>query len=185
MAKAVEGRRVAPVRHHGRLGQVADIQNDGDTVNIADVGAIGPFGKDVGIVHPKTRIELGGHTCGWSVTVPDTRARIPPPTHFLWLGRVADIDDAIELIVLRISGGEISRPAGHMHVLTVDKPQTMYTPRVRPRGIEMGNQPGGFRRGNIEEIKTRRLCTDIFCLISHRHDIAHDVQRIRPHLRVW
>src|SRR5215471_7605492 len=142
MAKTVERGRVPPVRHQHGLGRVADIQNDRATVDVADVGTVRPLGVHVDVMHPKTRIELCRHPCRWGYTVTLTRSGIPPPADFRRLRRRADIDDTIELIVIRMRGGEIGRPTGHMYVLTVDKPQTMHAPRVRTRGIEMGDKPG-------------------------------------------
>jgi hypothetical protein len=79
---------------------------------------------------------------------------------------------------------EVRGAARHVHEFAVDEPQRVHAARMRPGGIEMGNELWLLRHADVEQVEPRGRQSCALCLIGDGHHIADDVERIRAHLGV-
>src|SRR5258706_189015 len=118
---------------------VGNVEDHGTAVDIADISAVRPLRENVGVVCAKARIELGVESRWWRRTVAFARTRQPPAADLGWPLVVADVDDAVELVVERMPRLKVRGAARHVHEFAVDEPQRVHAARMPPGGIEMGN----------------------------------------------
>ena len=109
------------------------------------------------------------------------RARHPPAPDLFRLRRIAHIENLVALVVERMRRLEIRRTGRHVHVIAVAEPQLMHAARIRTGAVDEGDALRIFRHRNVEQLEARRLLPDLLALISDRHDVADDLQRIRAH----
>ena len=121
---------------------------------------------------------------GGATLSPCPRAGHPPAADFDRFCRIAHVDAAVELVVGRIGRNEIARARRAMHVFAVAEPQLMHAARMRPRAVEERDRFRIFRLGNVEQFEARRLHIFLLGLISHRHQVAAGLQRVRAHIGV-
>src|SRR5580658_7097731 len=98
------------------------------------------IGPHLCLMRPVTVVELGmalGQTIR-KAGVALTRTRIPPTAHFARVSRVAQVQDHIKLVVVRIGGIKISGAGGEVRELAVDEPNAMDAARVGSGGVEEG-----------------------------------------------
>ena len=176
-------RRIAPVRDELWSRLVGDVEDHRAAGDVADIGAVGPLRKDVGVVRAKARVELRMARKGRR-GVAHARARQPPAPHLFGLRALAHVDDAVELVVGGIVRLEIRRARSHVHVLAVDEPHRVHAARVGTRGVEMRNELRIFRRADVEEVEARGLGVHGACLVRDRHGVADHVERVGAHLGV-
>src|SRR6267142_531103 len=174
---------IVPPAQHARPGHVRDVQDDRSAVDIADPRAIGPARIDVRVVGAVAGVELR-MTRRRRLRVAVTRAGEPPAPHLDGTRGLADIDDTVELIVLRIAGLEVRRTAGQMQVSAIDEPQVVHAARVRPGGVEERDRARLARIGHVEELDARRLHANPARLIRDDQQIAHEVQVVGAHVAV-
>ena len=175
---------MVPVRHHLDVGRVADVEHDGATVDVTHVGTVGPLGEDIGVVGTEASVELGRQARRRGRHIALARAGVPPATLFIGLGRVGDVDDAVDLVVLGVARLEVRRARGDVHGLAVHEPDRMHTPRMRARAVEVRKQARLFRLTDVVDVEAGRLGTELLDLAGHHHDVAHHVQRVGAHLHV-
>ena len=102
-------------------------------VDIAEIGAVGPLGIDVGVVRAEAGVGTLRMALRRRLAVALLRAGQPPAADLDRLGGVLDVDDPVELVVLRDGSAEVGRAGAHMDVFAVGKPQLMDAARVRAR----------------------------------------------------
>src|ERR1700722_6864154 len=98
------------------------------------------IGPHLGLMRPVAIIEFRmalGQTIR-KAGVALARSWIPPAAHFARMPRIAQIQDHIKLIVVRIRGIEVRRPRSQVRELAVDEPHTMDAARIWSRRIEEG-----------------------------------------------
>src|SRR2546422_74686 len=119
-------------------------------VDVADPGPVGPAGVDVGVVGAKSGVELRVTSRGrLRVAVPRTGQ--PPATDLDRMRDLPDVDDAVELVVLRVPGLEVRRSARQMQIGAIDEPQMVHAPRMGPGGVEERDRPRLARVRHVEE----------------------------------
>ena len=109
------------------------------------------------------------------------RARIPPAPDFGRLGRVAHVDDGIDLVVLRVTRREIRRAAGAVDIFAVDEPKRVHAARMGTGAVEEGYRLGILRIGDIEQVDAGGLFASDGRLIGDCQKVAGHLQRIRAH----
>jgi hypothetical protein len=135
-------------------------------------------------VRTKARSVLRIETLRRGRAVAFARAGQPQAPRLHRLGRVAHVDDAIELIVVAMPGLEIGGAARHVHEFAVDEPQRMHSARMRSRRIEVRDALRPFGHRDVEQLEAGRSESRLLRLIRDRHRVAYDVERIRAHLRM-
>ena len=118
----------------------------------------------------------------WRHAVAFTRAGQPPAADFRRLGRIAHVEDPVELIVVRMRRREIGRAGREVHVFAVAEPELVHAARIRPRAIEERDRFRIFRLGDVEQLEAGRLEPNLLRLVGHRHDVVGDLERIRTHV---
>ena len=165
------------------MRHVRDVEHDRPAVDVADPGAVRPARIDVRVVGAEPGVELRmASRRGLGVAV--ARAGQPPAADLDRLRRLPDVDDPIELIVLRIARLEVRRAGGQVQVGPVDEPQVVHAPRVRPGGVEERDRARLARVGHVEELDSGRLHADPAGLVGDDQEVAHDVQVVRAHVAV-
>ena len=112
------------------------------------------------------------------------RARHPPAADFDRLRRIAHVNAAVELIVLRMGRREIARARRAMHVFAVAEPELVHAARMRARAVKEPDRFRIFRLGNVEHLDAGRLQIFLRRLIGDRHQVAAGLQRVRAHIGV-
>src|SRR5207237_1970603 len=82
------------------------------------------------------------------------RPRQPPAADLDRARRVADVDDAVELIVIVMPWCEIRGAARHVDELAIDEPQGMHAARMRPRRVEVRNKLRLIRDADVEQFES-------------------------------
>ena len=103
------------------------------------------------------------------------------------LGRtrgLPDIDDAVELIVLRIARLEVGRAAGQVQIGPVDEPQMVHAARMRAGGVEERDRAGLAGIGHVEELDAGGLHAGPGRLVRDHQQITHEVEVVRAHVAV-
>src|SRR5690606_30944903 len=136
---------------------------------------------DVGVVRAVARVELG-HAPDRRLAVAFARAGIPPAADLGRLRRVAHVDDAVELVVLRVARLEVRRAGSHVDRLAVDEPQAVRATRVRPGGVEVHDRARLLGLAYVEQLEPRRLHADLLGLVGNGQDVARDLERVGAHL---
>ena len=98
--------------------------------------------------------------------------------------RIAHVDNAVKLIIVRMGRGKVGRTGRHVHGLAIDEPYGVDTARVRSRRIEMRDEARYLGRADIENVEPGRLQAWIPGLVRHDHCVADNIQRIRAHPRM-
>ena len=168
------GRRIGPLRDLLRIGLVGNIEHEHAAVDIGEVAAVRPLRIDVGVVGAEALVDRMPRRRPDVVALP--RAGHPPAADLDGLRRIAHVDAAIELVVLRMRRREIARARRAVHVFAVAEPQLVHAARMRPRAIEERNRFRIFRLGNIEQLEAGRLQILLRGLIGHRHHVAAGLQ---------
>ena len=128
------GRRIGPVRDHLRIGFVLDVHHEHAAVDVAEIEPVRPLRIDVGVVRAIALVErvarrrrdvVGGAGAGH-----------PPAADLDRLRRIAHVDAAVELVVVRMARLEVGRARRHVHVFAVAEPQLMHAARGRARAVE-------------------------------------------------
>ncbi len=110
------GRRIGPVRDHLRVGLVLDVHHEHAAVDVAEVEPVRPLRVDVGVVRAIALVER--MTRRRRDIVGRARARHPPAADFVRLRRIAHVDAAVELVVVRVARFEVGRartPCARIH----------------------------------------------------------------------
>src|SRR5439155_12074187 len=110
-----KGRRILPADDKFWMRLVGNVEDHRTAVDIADVGTVRPLRKNVGVVCAKAGIELWIEPPRRRRVIAFARSRQPPASHLGRLRRVANVDDAVELIVVRMPWLEVGGTARHMH----------------------------------------------------------------------
>ena len=111
-------------------------------------------------------------------------ARHPPAADLDRLRRIAHVDAAVELVVVRVARLEVRRAGRHVHVFAVAEPQLMHAARMLARAVEEGDRARLLRHRDVEQLEPGRLLADLLRLVGDRHDVAGDVERVRAHMRL-
>ncbi len=114
------------MRHHFDIALVGDIQHKCAAIDVTHIRAIGTIRKHIGVVCAKACVEFLGETLWWWRLIAFACTGIPPTAHFNWLGRIRDIQNAIELVIQWIARLKISRARRHMQIVAIDKPHRMH-----------------------------------------------------------
>jgi len=176
------GRRIGPLRNFLRIGFVGNVQNEHAAVDIGEIATVAPLRIDVGVVGAVALVDRVAWRRHDIVAL--TRARHPPAADFDRLRRVADIDTAVELVVVWIGRHEIARTGRAMDEFAIAEPKLMHSARMRAGAIEKRNRFRIFRLGNIEQFKAGGLKVLLRRLVSDRHHVAARFQRVRAHIGV-
>ena len=112
------------------------------------------------------------------------RAGQPPTPDLRGTRGLADVDDAVALIVLRIAGREVRGAPAQVDVGAVHEPEVMDTAGVRPRGIEEGDGARAPGVADVEDLEPRRLEADPGRLVGDDEEVAGEIQRVRAHVGV-
>ncbi len=182
VAETVVGRRVRPARDQPRPRAVGNIDHHGAAVEVAEIAAVGALGIDVGVVRAKAGVEFRRQALRRRRIVAFHGARQVPASERQRLRRVAHVDDAVDLVVLRIARLELRVGASHVHRGAVDEPQRMAAPRRRARGVEERDRARLLRHADVEQLEARRLQAEARHLVGDRHQIARGLERIGAHL---
>ena len=118
----------------------------------------------------------GGGAC-----VANARARHPPAPGLLRRARIAHVEDLVALVVELIVRDEVAGARGHVHVFAVAEPELMHTARLVAGAVDERDRLRFFGHRNIEQFEARRLLPRLLHLISDRHDVAGDFERIGAH----
>jgi hypothetical protein len=112
------------------------------------------------------------------------RAGHPPAADLDRLRRIALVNAAVELFVLRMGRREIPRARRAVDVFAVAEPELMHAARMRAGAIEEPDRFRILRLGNVEHLETGRLQVLLRGLIGNRHQVAAGLERIGAHVGV-
>ena len=139
------------MRDHAWPREIGDREDHGPAVDITEISPVRPFRIHIRVVGPVTCVaDVEGSRMSrrhWSF-IPIMRARIPPAAKFRRLGRIRDVDGAVELIVEEIARRNLRSAGRHMHRPAVHEPQLVNAARERARAV-------------VERDPTRRLGCEI------------------------
>jgi hypothetical protein len=112
------------------------------------------------------------------------RAGQPPAPDLDRPRGLADVHDAVALIVLRVARLEIGGAAGDVDVGAVHEPEMVDATGVRSGGVEERHGAGLAGVGDVEDLEAGRLQPDRLGLIGDDEQIAGKVERVRAHVAV-
>ena len=98
------------------------------------------------------------------------------------LDGIAHVEDPVALIVQRMGRREIGGAAAQMDELAVAEPELVHAARMRSGAVDEGDRFRIFRHRNVEQFEAGGLQSLLLGLVGDRHDIAGDLQRVRPHV---
>ena len=180
MHEAGVGRRVGPGRDFLRVRLVGNVEDVHAAVDIGEVAAVRPLRIDVAVVRAVALVERVARRRRHVVAL--LRARHVPAAELDRLRRIAHVDAAIELVVLRMRRHEVRRARRHVHVFAVAEPELMHAARMRARAVEERDRFRIFRIGDVEQLHAGRLQALLLGLVGDRHQVAAGFQRVRAHV---
>ncbi len=145
---------------------------------------------DLRLVGPITRIDLAiarRQTSG-QARITTASPRVPPAADFSRLSRIAEINDDVDLMIVRMGRVEIRLAGRHMDELAIDEPQAMGTLRIgarcvekrEPQVLQRSGPANAFDIRNIQHPESRRLFSFCIGLIRHHEQVASQSERIAP-----
>ena len=156
-------------------------------VDIAEIGAVGPL-RDrrwcCAARKPASNLCRDGARAAARRRLRACRAATSGPTSTGFDG-IAHVDDAVELVVLRVARLEVRR-AGAMWTYSPSTNHSWWTPReCGPEASKNEIDFGVFGHADVEQFEARRLsCRACLHLVGDRHQVADDLERVGAHLRL-
>src|SRR5215470_3528649 len=172
-----------PVSDRLRPRLVRDVEDPGAAIDHPYISAIGPLGIDVGVVGADAGVEARVAPRRQRL-VALARARDPPAAELRGFGGVADVDDAVGLVVAGVARLKIGRATRAMDGLAVDEPDLVNATRMWARAVEETDRAWLLGLRDIEELDPCRGHAHGRGLVGNRHDIAADLKGIGAHLPV-
>ena len=170
-----------PMPDHLRRSDIRNVENHRAAVDIPDIRAVRPVRIHVGVVRTPAGVELRMPRDRRRV-VALARAGIPPAAQLAWLGRVADVDRAIELVVAQVAGREVRRAGGAMNRLAIDEPKLVHAARRRTGAIEERDAARFLGLADVPHLDAGRRRAVRAGLVRDGHDVAADLQRVGAHV---
>ena len=106
------------------------------------------------------------------------RTREPPAAHLDRAGRVAKVDDTVELMVPRIAGLEVGCAAGQVYVLPVGEPQGMDAARGRAGRVEEADRTGSLGLPDVEDLEAGRRQPELARLVGDDEQVTGEVEGV-------
>ena len=107
------------------MREIRDVEDDRPAVQVADPRPVGPLRVHVGVVRAEAGVERRmAHRRWFHVAI--ASAGQPPAPHLRRPRGLADVDDAVALVVLRVAGLEVGGAARHVDVGAVDEPEMVH-----------------------------------------------------------
>lgn len=104
--------------------------------------------------------------------------RVPPAADLPWVGRVADVDGPVGLIVKEVAWGEVGCAAGEVHGLAIDEPKLMDAAGGGAGAIEEANGAWLFGDRDVEHLDTCGLQSVRAGLVGDGHEVAANLERV-------
>ena len=149
-------------------------------VDIGEVAAVRPLRIDVAVVRAVALVDRVARRRRDVVAL--LGAGHVPAAKLDRLRRIAHIDAAVELVVVRMRRLEVRRAGGAMDVFAVAEPELVHAARGRPRAVEERDRARLLRHRDVEQLHAGRLLALLLGLVGDRHDVAADLKRIRAHV---
>src|SRR6185295_20352662 len=95
-------------------------------------------------------------------------AREPPAAYFHWLGGIAHVEAAIDLVIERMRRLEVGGAGGHVDVFAVAEPELVHAARIVAAAVYERDRLGILRHRDVKQLEARGLLPNLLALIGDR-----------------